>query len=70
MSESRPKIWLPLGLLAVALLLWAGFFALGAYTQTSADLPRHDLRKPAIILGAMMIFLALWGVALWRRSRR
>ena len=70
MNTSRPKIWLPLGLLAAALLIWAGFFALGAYLQIDADLPRHDLRKPLIIMGSMAIFLSFWGLALWMRARR
>jgi hypothetical protein len=70
MNSSRPKIWLPLGLLAVALLIWAGFFALGAYLQISVDLPRHDVRKPLIIMGSMAAFLSLWGFALWMRARR
>ena len=65
MNTSRPNIWLPLGLLAAALLVWAGFFALGAYLQIGADQPRHDLRKPLIIMGSMAIFLSLWGLALW-----
>jgi hypothetical protein len=70
MNASRRKIWLPLGLLAAALLVWAGFFALGAYLQIGTDQPRHDLRKPLIIMGSMAIFLSLWGLALWSRSRR
>jgi membrane protein DedA with SNARE-associated domain len=70
MNPSRPKIWLPLALLAAALVIWASFFALGAYLQISADLPRHDLRKPLIIMGSMAIFLSLWAVALWMRTRR
>jgi type VI protein secretion system component VasK len=67
--ESRKK-WLPLAVLAVALVVWAGLFALGAYLELGSDHPRHDLRKPLIILGSMAAFLILWGVALWRRSRR
>ena len=70
MNSSQPKIGLPLGLLAVALLLWACFFSLGAYLQIGADQPRHDLRKPLLIMGSMAIFLSLWGLALWNRSRR
>jgi hypothetical protein len=70
MKTPRPKIWLPLGLLAAALLVWAGFFALGAYLQIGADQPRHDLRKPLIIMGSMAIFLSLWGMALWIRARK
>jgi membrane protein DedA with SNARE-associated domain len=70
MNTPRPKIWLPLGLLAAALVIWAGFFALGAYLQIGTDQPHHDLRKPLIIMGAMAIFLSLWGFALWLRTRR
>ena len=70
MSAKRPTPWLPLGVLAVALLLWAGMFATGAYLQLGADAPRHDLRKPLIIMGSMAVFLSLWGLALWARARR
>jgi hypothetical protein len=57
-------------MLAVALIVWAGIFALGAYLEWGADQPRHDLRKPLIIVGTMAAFLAFWGLALWVRSRR
>ena len=67
--ETRKK-WLPLAILAVALVVWAGVFALGAYLEPSADKPVHDLRKPLIVMGTMAAFLAFWGIALWRRSRR
>ena len=70
MNSSRPSLKLPLGLLAAALLIWAGFFALGAYLQIGTDLPRHDLRKPLIIMASMAIFLSMWGLALWLRARR
>jgi membrane protein DedA with SNARE-associated domain len=70
MNKSRRKIWLPLGVLAAALLIWAVFFALGAYLQIGTDQPRHDLRKPLIIMSTMVIFLSLWGLALWLRARR
>jgi hypothetical protein len=62
--------WLPLVILLLALVIWAGLFALGAYLELGADQPRHDLRKPLIILGAMTAFLAVWGLALWCRHRR
>jgi membrane protein DedA with SNARE-associated domain len=64
------KKWLPLVLLGIALLVWAGLFAAGAYFELSADKPHHDLRKPLIILAAMVLFLAFWGLALWLRARR
>jgi hypothetical protein len=70
MSDKTRKIWFPLGVLAIVLLIWAAFFALGAYLQIGADEPKHDLRKPLIIMGSMTIFLLLWGLALWARARR
>ena len=62
--------WLPLVVLVVALLLWAGLFAAGAYFEPGADKPQHDFRKPLFVMGSMATFLALWGLALWLRSRR
>jgi membrane protein DedA with SNARE-associated domain len=70
MDDKQRRKWLPLAILAVALVVWAGLFALGAYLELGADQPRHDLRKPLIVLGCMAAFLAFWGVALWRRARR
>ena len=70
MTTSDSKKWLPLALLAAALVIWAGIFALGAYLQVSVDQPRHDLRKPLIIMATMAVFLSFWGLALWLRSRR
>lgn len=67
--ETRKK-WLPLAILAVALLVWASVFALGAYLEPSADKPVHDWRKPLVVMGSMLAFLSFWGIALWRRSRR
>jgi hypothetical protein len=67
--ETRKK-WLPIAILAAALLLWAGMFALGAYLEPGADRPTHDVRKPLIVMGFMSAFLAFWGTALWLRSRR
>ncbi len=70
MDDSARKKWLPLAVLAAALLVWAGLFALGAYLALGADRPRHDFRKPLIIMGFMVTFLTLWGLALWARARR
>jgi hypothetical protein len=62
--------WLPLAILAAALLVWGAMFALGTYLDIGADQPRHDIRKPLIIFGGMLLFLAFWGAALWLRSGR
>jgi membrane protein DedA with SNARE-associated domain len=70
MNDNTRKKWLPLGILAVVLLIWAGLFAAGAYLQIGADQPRHDLRKPLIIMGCMTAFLGVWGIALWNRARK
>jgi membrane protein DedA with SNARE-associated domain len=64
------KRWLPFALLAFALILWAAMFAAGSYLEVSADHPRHDIRKPLIILASMATFLAFWAIAFWLRSRR
>jgi membrane protein DedA with SNARE-associated domain len=70
MNAPSAKPWLPLALLAGALVIWAGLFAAGAYLEMGADEPHHDLRKPLIIMGCMAAFLAFWGLALWLRKRR
>ena len=70
MDDQPRKTWLPLAALAVALVVWAGFFAAGAYLEVGADAPRHDIRKPLIIMACMTAFLAAWGLALWLRAHR
>jgi hypothetical protein len=70
LNSNTPKAWLPFAVLAVALVIWAGLFALGAYLETGVDQPRHDLRKPFIIFATMAAFLALWGLALALRAWR
>jgi len=70
MSEKTSKNLFPIAVLAATLLAWAGLFAVGAYLEWGADRPRHDLRKPLIIMATMTAFLAFWGVALWLRDRR
>jgi hypothetical protein len=64
------KNWLPIAVLAAALIVWAGLLALGAFFELGADRPRRDFRKPIFVLGAMVAFLAIWGLALWVRGRR
>lgn len=70
MNENTRKNLLPIFMLAAALLIWAVMFAVGAYLEWGADQPRHDLRKPLIIMATMIGFLAFWGAALWLRGRR
>jgi hypothetical protein len=70
MTSPSSKPWFLIAILATALLVWAGLFGLGAYLNFGADEPRHDVRKPLIIVGSMATFLTFWGAALWLRSRR
>lgn len=70
MNDNTRKKWLPLGVLAVVLVAWAAMFATGAYLQLGADAPKHDMRKPLIIMGCMAVFLGVWGIALWNRARK
>lgn len=55
-----------LPLIAVAVLAWGLFHAVGAYWN-------NDFRNPArfvMVLGCTVAFLAFWGVMLWFRQRR
>jgi hypothetical protein len=70
MNDQQRKHWLPLLVLAGALILWAGMLALGAFLQLGDPQSPRRIAKPIVVLGAMCVFLALWGWALWLRSRR
>ncbi len=70
MNNAPRQSWRPFALLAAALVAWAALFAAGAYLELGADQPQHDYRKPLIVMGSMAIFLSVWGLALWARSRR
>jgi hypothetical protein len=69
-QDERPTSWTAFAVLAGGLVTWAALFALGAYLEWGADQPRHDLRKPLIILAVMAAFLSMWGLGLWFRARR
>jgi hypothetical protein len=68
MEKNLRDLWLPLLLLGLALLAWAGLFALGAYLELGADRPRYDIRKPMVVLASMALFLGVWGFLLWKRA--
>jgi hypothetical protein len=70
MDQEPRKIWLPMAILAAALVLWAGMLALGAFLQLGSDQPQHDWRRALIVGGCMAGFLGVWGLALWLRFRR
>jgi membrane protease YdiL (CAAX protease family) len=70
MEKNLRRQWLPLLILGLALVVWAGLFALGAYLELGADRPRYDIRKPLVVLATMALFLGAWGLLLWKRARR
>jgi hypothetical protein len=70
MNEDERRQWLPLILLATALVVWASFLALGAVLQWGDERRPGSAIKGLAILSGMCVFLAAWGVALWYRSRR
>jgi hypothetical protein len=70
MDRDSKNKWVPLVVLAAALIVWTILLALGAFLELGADQPRHDYRKPVYVLGSMGVFLSIWGLALWARTRR
>jgi hypothetical protein len=70
MDRDSKNKWLPLAILAAALVAWTILLALGAFLELGADQPRRDYRKPLYVLGSMAVFLSVWGLALWLRTRR
>ena len=70
MNDHEPKSRRPFTLLAIALVAWTGTLAWGAYLQLGDGDRERDFRKPLVFLASMGAFLAMWGFALWLRSRR
>jgi membrane protease YdiL (CAAX protease family) len=70
MEKKQRHQWLPLLILGLALVVWAGLFALGAYLELGADRPRYDIRKPLVVFATMALFLGAWGLLLWKRAGR
>lgn len=70
MEKNLRSQWLPLMLLALALVIWAGLFAVGAYLELGADSPRRDFRKPLVVLATMAAFLGAWWLLLCKRAGR
>jgi len=71
MMERKSRYqWLPLVILLLALVIWAGLFALGAYLELGADSPRRDFRKPLVVMATMAAFLSAWWLLLWKRAGR
>ncbi len=61
-SSFSPR--LALAVIMVALVLWAGYVAVGAYWYNM------NPWRGVIVLATMAVFLGFWLLALWTQSRR
>jgi peptidoglycan biosynthesis protein MviN/MurJ (putative lipid II flippase) len=51
-------------LIMIAVVVWGGFLATGAWLQS------HDWRRPAMVMGCVIVFLGFWVAMLARRRSR
>ena len=71
MRQRYANQWLPLVILAAALVIWAGLFALGAYLELERRPAATRLPQAAGRFGHDGgVSLALWGLVLWKRAGR
>ncbi len=67
MSNERNNTWLPVVLIAGALLVWMGFLAAGAYwAPVGEEENGNDFRKLWVVAATTGGFLLLWGGVLLR----
>jgi hypothetical protein len=61
MPSEKPQIWLPVALIAGALILWMGILAFGAYSAPTRLEGGSDPRKLWVVAATTGAFLLLWG---------
>ena len=66
MTKSTNETWLPVVLIAGALIGWMGVLAAGAYWAPVGESEGGDHRKLLVVAGTTGMFLLLWGGVLWR----
>lgn len=66
MSNEKNKIWLPVILIAVAILAWMSILAAGAYWAPNGNGEGGDIRKLWVVVGTTGLFFLLWGFVLYR----
>ena len=70
LAEVRQRPWIPLALIAGALVVWGLLLAWGSYLAPAGDNPGHDRRKLWVVAATTGGFLAMWAVAFWMGRRR
>ena len=66
MSTDKKQTWLPVVLIAGALLVWMGLLAAGAYWAPVGEGKGGDFRKLWVVAATTGGFLLLWGFVLYR----
>ena len=64
MPTERNRTWLPIAIIAGALLGWMGLLAAGAYWASVGEDEGGDFRKLWVVVGTTGGFLLLWGLVL------
>lgn len=64
MTTEKNQIWLPVVLIAGALLGWMGLLAVGAYWAPVGEGEGGDFRKLWVVAATTGGFLLLWGLVL------
>lgn len=70
MSSEERNQWLPVLVIAGALLAWGLLLAVGAYLAPGDSGAGHDLRRLWFVAGMTGAFLLLWAGVLWARARK
>ena len=65
-TNRRVLLWAIVGTLAA----WGLLLGFGAYLGLDPETPDADVRRMLAVAGSVAIFLTVWMVALWLRSRR
>jgi type VI protein secretion system component VasK len=70
MSSEEKNQWLPVLVIAGALLAWGLLLAVGAYLAPGDAGAGRDFRKLWVVAAMTGAFLLLWGGVLWVRARK
>ncbi|MCA9229550.1 MAG: hypothetical protein KDA57_02780 [Planctomycetales bacterium] len=70
MRSDQNQNWLPIALIAGAMVVWGGVLGLGAYWAPSGVEAGADFRKFLVLAATTAGFLLFWALALYLRARR
>ncbi|NOY29788.1 MAG: hypothetical protein GXP28_06305 [Planctomycetes bacterium] len=70
MTSDQNKTWLPILLIAGALVAWGTILGVGAYLAPSGKMPGADYRKFLVLAATTAGFLLFWGLALASRAAK